>query len=87
MDIFVPEAVDDATAANMTDIKHALKFESDIICWGNSNLNPRFYKDVLAYAEKYSRPVRFVRWGEELPAVGLDVLLQRSVLHFLETGR
>ena len=33
-----------------------------LISWGNTNLNPRFYPDILQLAAEFHRPVRFIRW-------------------------
>jgi hypothetical protein len=43
-------------------MKKDIKTNQGVICWGNSNLNPDFYKDVLRTCAKYQRVVRFVRW-------------------------
>jgi hypothetical protein len=32
------------------------------ICFGNTNLTLSHFREVLALAESYKRPVRFVRW-------------------------
>lgn len=87
IDIFIGEAVDSATASTAAALKAAIKTNEGVICWGNTNLNPDFYKDALKVADKYQRVVRFVRWGKELPIVPLRELFKRNILRFLETGR
>lgn len=57
------------------------------LAWGNTNLVPKFYRDILTLAHKHGRPVRFVRWGAELPAVSLTELYTRNICRFLATGR
>jgi hypothetical protein len=57
------------------------------LSWGNTNLVPKFYRCVLDLAHRYGRPVRFVRWGAELPAVPLTELYLRNIRRFLSTGR
>lgn len=54
--------MDTATANTKIVLKAAMKTNQGVICWGNTNLNPDFYKDVLQMADKYQRVVRFVRW-------------------------
>eukprot|EP01034_Spumella_vulgaris_P022412 gene22412-28536_t len=68
-------------------MKKDIKTHQGVICWGNSNLNPDFYKDVLRTCAKYQRVVRFVRWGKELPSVPLRELFKRNILQYLKTGR
>jgi hypothetical protein len=49
-------------ASALVEMKKAMKNEPGLICWSNSNLNPKFYKEVLLMAAKYQRVVRFIRW-------------------------
>eukprot|EP01034_Spumella_vulgaris_P022411 gene22411-28535_t len=64
-----------------------MRLNSNLICWGNTNLSPDFYKETLSFAAKNSRVVRFIRWGQEIPAVSLKELAERNVKRFLSTGR
>ena len=50
-----PDASGDANVSTMD-------LSQTILCWGNTNLNPLYYKDVLRIAADTHRPVRFVRW-------------------------
>lgn len=47
----------------------------------------RDFRGALDVAWKAGRPVRFVRWGYELPAVSLAELSRRNVCRFASTGR
>lgn len=71
----------------VTAVKAAIKTEPGVICWGNNNVEPVYYREILNTAYKYKRVVRFVRWGQELPSCSLKDLFKRSILQFLKTGR
>ena len=47
----------------------------------------RDFRGALEQAESTGRPVRFLRWGYELPRLGLDELSRRNVYRFATTGR
>ena len=47
----------------------------------------RDYRGALEQAELTGRPVRFVRWGYELPFLSLEELSRRNVYRFASTGR
>lgn len=57
------------------------------LSWGNTNLVPKFYRGVLDLAYRYQRPVKFIRWGKELPSVSLTELYTRNIRRFLACGR
>ena len=47
----------------------------------------RDFRGALEQAELTGRPVRFLRWGYELPVLSLEELSKRSVRRFASTGR
>lgn len=83
----IVEALADVKARVAAEVDMAMRTNPNIIVWGNTNLSPDFYKETLSFAAKNSRVVRFVRWGQELPAVSLRDLMVRNVKRFLRTGR
>ncbi len=84
MDVFIPESVEDATVRVSQEMKKDIKTYEGVICWGNSNLNPDFYKDVLRTASKMKRVVRFVRW---YAIVACHSLLSRCLIVVLSKGQ
>jgi hypothetical protein len=63
IELFIPEALEDVKTAALMVTKKAMKNEAGLICWSNSNLDPKSYKEVLLMAAKYQRVVRFIRWS------------------------
>lgn len=57
------------------------------VSWGNTNLVPKFFRQVLDLAYSHGRPVKFLRWGAEIPFVSLMELYSRNVRRFIESGR
>lgn len=47
----------------------------------------RDFRGALEQAEITGRPVRFLRWGYELPVLSLEELSRRNVCRFASTGR
>ena len=47
----------------------------------------RDFRGALEQAEVTGRPVRFLRWGHELPVLSLAELSKRNVCRFASTGR
>lgn len=62
IDIMINDAVAESRVTAVDAMKNAILNERGVICWGNTNLMPSFYKDILGLAAKYKRVVRFVRW-------------------------
>ncbi|CAM9881012.1 unnamed protein product [Discosporangium mesarthrocarpum] len=87
-DVFVREAVwPRAVAESKQRLRGALREHMGVVAWGNTNTKARDFQDALSMAEAMGRPVRFLRWGRELEAVGLDELARRNVARFSVTGR
>ena len=63
------------------------KFPDRPVGWGNTNLKPKDYLPALELAEKSRRPVQFVRSGFELEPVTLQILIQRNLGRYFNTGR
>jgi hypothetical protein len=83
----IVEALNDVKARVAAEVEMTMRLNSNLICWGNTNLSPDFYKETLSFAAKNSRVVRFIRWGQEIPACTLKELAERNVKRFLSTGR
>ena len=52
-----------------------------------THVKARDYRGALEQAELTGRPVRFLRWGYELPVLRLGELSRRNVRRFASTGR
>ncbi|KAG5188117.1 hypothetical protein JKP88DRAFT_267700 [Tribonema minus] len=57
------------------------------VAWGNTNTKSKDYREALECAQAVNRPVRYLRWGHELPAVPLRDLFARDLRRFAATGR
>ena len=79
--------VEEGVVGLVTAVKNAIKTEPGLICWGNENVEPVYYKEILNTCYKYKRVVRFVRWGQELPYCSLKELFKRSIVQLLRTGK
>ncbi len=58
----IVEALNDVKARVAAEVEMTTRLNPGIICWGNTNLSPDFYRETLSFAAKNSRVVRFVRW-------------------------
>ena len=57
------------------------------IAWGNTNLDRNTVQTALRIAHESQRPVQFIVWGRDIPAISLSELLARNIVRFLHTGR
>lgn len=88
MDLFILEAVFSVGVRQASQrLEHSAHQCRGIVSWGNTNLNPDHYANALDLAMQTRRPVRFVRWGSELPRISIEELYIRNVQRFLKTGR
>ena len=65
-------------------LRHALVAA---FCFFLGGEQARDFRGALEQAELTGRPVRFVRWGHELPHLSLEELSRRNVYRFASTGR
>ncbi|CAN0037806.1 unnamed protein product, partial [Ectocarpus sp. 13 AM-2016] len=88
VDIFVRENLfPDAISCSQERLAAAARDEEGLVAWGNTNTQARDYRGALEQAERTGRPVRFLRWGHELPFLSLEELSRRNVCRFACTGR
>lgn len=90
VDLLLPEALIKAHQEFVKDnVKKAMKYQNRSVVYSDSALHPDGFqfKEALSYANKYSRPVQFIRWGQELPIIDLTVLCEQNILSLLQTGR
>ena len=89
IDIFIRELIYPNSVHWAQDelLKAATTHTSSEVSWGNTNLIAKDYSRALEIAGKCGRPVKFVRWGYELPRVTCRELFLRNVLRYLKTGR
>ena len=85
--MFVREALGEvAIRAQTSALRHSTRGPGHV-AWGNTNTNARDYTAALKCAEESGRPVKFVRWGHELPVVPTEELLKRNLERLVKTGR
>eukprot|EP00903_Cladosiphon_okamuranus_P007176 g6968.t1 len=88
VDVFVRENLfPDAISSSQERLALAARTEDGLVAWGNTNTQARDFQGALEQAELTSRPVRFLRWGYELPVLSLEELSKRNVRRFASTGR
>ncbi|CBN76487.1 conserved unknown protein [Ectocarpus siliculosus] len=88
VDVFVRENLfPDAISSSQERLAAAATDEDGLVAWGNTNTQARDYRGALEQAERTGRPVRFLRWGHELPFLSLEELSRRNVCRFAYTGR
>lgn len=74
-------------AAALRECRAGLKKFPGIVAWDFCNLNAELYREVMWFASKYQRVIRFVRWGVELPTLTLQEIFRRNFTGFFHTGR
>ncbi|CAM9814166.1 unnamed protein product [Ectocarpus fasciculatus] len=88
VDVFVRENLfPDAISSSQERLAAAARDEDGLVAWGNTNTQARDYRGTLEQAERTGRPVRFLRWGHELPFLSLEELSRRNVCRFASAGR
>ncbi|CAM9754506.1 unnamed protein product, partial [Laminaria digitata] len=88
LDVFVRENLFPvAISSAKRRLEVAAREERGMVAWGNTNTQQaRDFQGALEQAELTGRPVRFVRWGHELPFLSLEELSRRNVYRFASTG-
>ncbi|CAM9524964.1 unnamed protein product, partial [Scytosiphon promiscuus] len=88
VDIFIREGLFPAAiSSSQEQLAAAARDSEGMVAWGNTNTQARDYRAALEQAELTGRPVRFLRWGHELPVLSLEELSRRNVCRFATTGR
>ncbi|CAM9807672.1 unnamed protein product [Pylaiella littoralis] len=88
VDVFVRENLfPTAVSASRERLAVAASSKNGLVAWGNTNTQARDYSWALEQAQLTGRPVRFLRWGHELPFLSLEELSRRNVCRFASTGR
>jgi len=88
IDLFLPDfhypngVLDTNRKLEQTSEKH-----DGPIAWGNTNVKSKDFAEALYIAMIHNRPVKFIRWGKEIPEVPLNELFQRNLVRFASTGR
>ncbi|KAG5174929.1 hypothetical protein JKP88DRAFT_203976 [Tribonema minus] len=88
VDLFLPEG---HAPKGMREHSVVLRYECHrrrgAVAWGNTNTRARDYAAALATAQECTRPVHFVRYGHEIPAISIRELFGRNLRRFAATGR
>ncbi|CAN0081119.1 unnamed protein product, partial [Hapterophycus canaliculatus] len=88
VDVFIREGLfPSAISSSQEKLAAAARGSEGMVAWGNTNTQARDYRVALQQAELTGRPVRFLRWGHELPLLSLEELSRRNVCRFAATGR
>ena len=88
VDLFVRDALQAvAIGASSRRLRRLSGSAKSHVAWGNTNTQARDYAVALRCAEESNRPVKFVRWGHELPELSTEELVRRNVERFVATGR
>lgn len=62
IDVFIREAMFQSVTQAQRQLREAMASSARPVCWGNTNLAPRDYKQALADAALAHRSVHFIRW-------------------------
>mmetsp|Transcript_5429 Transcript_5429/g.5567 ORF Transcript_5429/g.5567 Transcript_5429/m.5567 type:complete len:422 (-) Transcript_5429:747-2012(-) len=87
IDINIAQAMTYATQTAKSSLRDMARSSDKVVVWSNTNLFPDQFADILAIAVQTKRPLRFIRWGYELPKVSFEELIERNISTFLSTGR
>ena len=89
--LFIPESISFATSESLYKLKENVKNKpvnvEKLVSWGNANSQIRDFDDVLVAAQISKRPVRFIRWGLEIPRVSFSELIEINIERFMKTGK
>jgi hypothetical protein len=86
-DVFIQESRSMSVSQAEKKLDSAAATHVGPVAWGNTNLNRGTVQAALRIAYENKRPVRFLCWGRDLPAVPLEELMVRNLRRFLATGR
>jgi hypothetical protein len=86
-DVFIQESRGMSVSQAEQKLDSAAAAHVGPVAWGNTNLNRGTVQAALRIAYENKRPVRFLCWGRDLPAVSLEELVIRNLRRFLATGR
>jgi len=86
-DVFIQESRGMSVSQAEQKLDSAAAVHLGPVAWGNTNLNRGTVQTALRIAYDNKRPVRFLCWCRDLPAVSLEELMVRNLRRFLATGR
>ena len=85
--LFVAPAVSYAIKECKRKLAKAARTEPGLVAYGNTNTVVAHYGEALSAAHASHRAVHFVRYGSEMPRLGIDELYRRNIRRLASSGK
>jgi hypothetical protein len=85
--LFIAPAVSYAIKECKRKLAKAARTEPGLVAYGNTNTVVAHYGEALGAAHASHRAVHFVRYGSEIPRLGIDELYRRNIRRLASSGK